>query len=113
MYYHYSNQQCQEYVVNKTINFPINPNGYDIYSVYSDRLRRCDKKRYRKACRFIEKGKGDQGWSYKVENFNSSKLKNLGRIVFGLKNVDHVKFVHYFNVSSGYNCPLIIGLVKK
>ena len=114
MYFHYSNPSCQGATICETEGCPSTDSiGYlDVHSCYSDRLYDWDKERYNRVCELI--GTGDQGWAYKLPDLGQSKWREIAKEAFDLdRQPDHVWFKFYYNVSSGYACPVIIAFVRN
>lgn len=109
--YSYSNSASQGALIDETEGFPrfVNKNKFEIHSAYSDRLQMWDHKRMEKVCEMI--GGGDQVWAYKVPG---KDLRKIAQVAFNLKSEpEHVRFIHYFNVATGYSCPVILAICKK
>lgn len=114
MYYYYSNPSCQGAVICETNGCPEKGRtaAYDTHSAYSDRLYDWDKERYNRVRDLI--GGGDQVWAYKLPELSQSKWREIAKEAFDLDRLpDHVRFVFYYNVSSGYACPVIIAFLRN
>lgn len=113
-YYHYSNPDSQGALIGETSGFPdfYFPSETIVHSAYSDRLRSWDSKRYDKACKLF--GSYEQGWAQRFESVDTLTLKKFAKILFKMKSLPYaVRLVHYYNVSSGYSCPVVIALEHK
>lgn len=111
-YNHYSNPASQGALICETLGFPewFRKDSEQVSSAYSDRIAGWDYARFERACKIAEHG--DQGWAQYLPRLSSEKLKEFAAVALDIedKTVLHVRAVHYFNVSTGYSCPLIIAI---
>lgn len=113
-YYHYSAPESQGALICETKNFPLgyDPLKEDYVSAYSDRIAQWDYARFQSACELVEAG--DQAWAYSLPKLRDSKLKEFARVALDLPSPPlHVRVVHYFNVATGYSCPVVSAIVEK
>jgi len=113
-YYHYSNPTSQNALICETSGFPeaYDKHEYECHSAYSDRLQQWDAKHYDKLCKLI--GAGDQVWAYTLSGKSQEQLKKIAQFAFNLKELpEFVRFIHCFNVATGYSCPVIEAICKK
>lgn len=113
-YYHYSNPASQGALICETKGFPdyYNPRKEDLATAYSDRIRSWSQERFNAACTIA--GGGDQIWSRTLPQLSDAKLKAFATVALDLKvKPKHVRVIHYFNVSNGYSCSLIVALLDK
>jgi hypothetical protein len=107
-YNHYSNPSCQGTLLCETQNFPksFNDKVYEENEAYTDRMAEWDYENYRKSMDIFKGGS--------MEKAKDKTLKEFAQIAFK-KSVlpKHVRIIYYFNVSSGYSCPLVIALFNK
>ena len=109
-YYHYSNKDCQGALICETKNFPrwVEKEKFEVHSAYQDRLREWDRKHFEKA---HEGMKGS--WESKLPSFSSEKLKKFAKVLLKLDKLPtYVRFVYYYNQSSGYSCPMVLAIYK-
>ena len=106
-YYHYSNRESQGALICQTVGFPEDiPSGMEYNSAYSDRMAEWDYDRFKQACE-IAKG-GDQRWAYSLPNLSIENLRIFAQLALNLPTLpEHVRVVHWFNVSSGYSVPTV------
>lgn len=113
-YYHYSNPDSQGALIGETYGFPdfYFPSRQTVHYAYSDRLRGWDTLTFDKACKLI--GGYEQIWAYKFNLALDETKMEFARILFNLdKPPVAVRMVHYYNVSSGYSCPVVIAVEDK
>ena len=113
-YYHYSNEHSQNALITQTRGYPSKREQaqYIDHSAYSDRLAGWDYDHFKQLCKMI--GGGDQAWAYKLQGLKDPELLKIAQFAFNLPELPaHARFIHCFNVSSGYSCPVIVALVKK
>jgi hypothetical protein len=111
--YSSSNPASQDALICETDDFPevMNTKTHECVSEYSDRLAEWDYEHYKKLCDLI--GTGDQGWATKLQVLSPQRLLEIGKFAFKRDVLpDHVRFIHTFNVSSGYSCPVITAIFK-
>ena len=111
--YHYNNPESQGALMAETDNFPgyYNPKKESIHTAYSDRLASWDYNNFKKLCAFA--GTGDQGW-HVLQSFSDDRLKEFAQIAFKLDKLPkHVQIIHYYNVSNGYSCPVVVAITDK
>lgn len=110
-YYHYSNSESQGALIAQTKDFPagwVKPREA-VSSAYSDRMRGWDSDNFEKACKIA--GGGDQMWSQCLRGVSDEKLKEFAKVALKLSAVPkHVRIIHYFNVSNGYSCPVVVAI---
>ena len=106
-YYHYSNRESQGALICQTEGFPHKmPAGMEYSSAYSDRIAGWDHDRFTQACEIAEAG--EQGWAYKLPTLPVETLRRFAQIALNLPTLpDHVRIVHWYNVSSGYSVPTV------
>lgn len=106
--YSYSNELSQNALICTTANFPsfINPKEFELCSAYSDRLAGWDYAHYQELCKMV--GCGEQAWAYKLSGLGDEKLKEIAKFAFKkTKFPIHVRFIHAYNIATGYSCPII------
>lgn len=117
-YYHYSNPESQGALVYETKGFP---DSYDreteeIHEAYSDRLQQWDAENFKRLSMLLygQDDFGDQGWSYDLPKLGDDGLREFARVAFKQEHKPkHVRVIHYFNVSNGFNCPVIAAIFDK
>jgi len=110
-YYHYSNEQSQGALICETAEFPrwVEREKFEVFSAYQDRLREWDFANFEKVNKKI-----GGFWEYELPKFSDVKLKEIVKDFLELDRLpEHVRFVYYYNVSSGYGCPMFIAVFKK
>lgn len=110
-YNHYSNEASQGALICETPRFPksYNPKTHELHSAYSDRISSWDRDRYDAACEIA--GGGCQSWS---SSLHGKDLRQFATVALDLKSEPiAVRVVHYFNVSTGYSCPVVMAICKK
>ena len=113
-YYHYSNEASQGALICQTNGFPdyYNPKIEEIHSAYSDRIAQWDYARLERACK-IANG-GEQAWAYRLPSLSIEKLKEFAKEALGCPVLPkHVRAIHYYNVATGYSCPVIEAICDK
>lgn len=83
------------------------PNGSKICSAYSDRIQSWDADRFKRASEIA--GGYCQIWAYKLPGLGDEKLKEFAAVALNLedKKIWAVRCIHYYNVATGYSCPVI------
>jgi len=112
-YYSYSEPASQGALICETSDFPIvfNRNTVEIHSAYSDRMQGWDSKHYQELCNMI--GAGEQSWHI-MKGFGDQKLREIAKFAFKLDVLPlHVRIIHYYNVATGYSCPVIVAVCRK
>lgn len=112
--YSYSNSASQGALICETRGFPdyYMPETEDCHSAYSDRMAGWDSARFQRACNIA--GSGDQAWAYRLPGLGDEGLRQFAQECFGLaKPPEHVRVIHYYNVSNGYSCPVVVAISKK
>ena len=107
-YNHYSNPASQGALMFETDNFPkqCSLDEFDALDGYTDRMQSWDYDQYQKACKVLKKPL--------VDNSSENQIKEFCRIYWKQENQpEHVRVIHFFNVSTGYSCPFVIALFKK
>jgi len=107
-YNHYSNPQSQGALLCETMDFPksFNDETQEVFDAYTDRMQEWDYKNYQKAIKIFN--------GNSMQNANDDQLKDYAHIALKTPvRPDHVRIVHYFNVSNGYSCPLVIAIFPK
>lgn len=108
-YYHYTNDESQGALICETPDFPDQWKLKDIHEAYSDRMQMWDAVNYDKACKLA--GTGEQGWSYALPRLGHDALCEFAKVALKLdKMPKHVRIIHYYNVSNGYSCPVVMAL---
>lgn len=110
----YRNPNSQGTLITQTANFPneYDDEKYECFSGYSDRMHSWDAKAYKKACDIA--GGGGQAWKQTLHELSDAKLKRFAKVGLNLKvTPKHVRVLYYYNVSSGYDCPVVIAVYKK
>lgn len=113
-HYSYSNPDSQGALMTETSGFPdsYNPKTECYAAAYSDRLQMWDGKRYKRACDII--GSYEQGWSQALNCADNETIKNFAKEALDLPCLPaHVRVIHYYNVSTGYSCPVVAAIYKK
>jgi len=111
VYYHYSNEDSQGALIRQTEGFPgwFDASVDNVNSVYSDRL---NSERATRTNNII--GGQDCVWSCRLKHAGDLKLKQAAQAALGLVELPtHVQVIHYFNVSTGYSCPVIAAIYPK
>jgi hypothetical protein len=111
--YSSSNPASQGALICETDDFPevMNTKTHECVSEYSDRLAEWDYKHFQKLCKLI--GTGVLGWAYKLQGLSPRRLLEVGKSAFKRDVLpEHVRFIHTFNVSSGFSCPVITAIFK-
>lgn len=113
VYYSYNYPESQGALICQTDRFPkYVKQTVTLFDAYSDRVMRYDSDRYFQAVEFLKSG--CQSWAYKLQHISQDDLKKFAQILLGMPETpDHVRVVHYYNVSSGYSCPYVIAFCKK
>ena len=109
-YYHYSNKNSQGALMNETTSFPksFDDKIHDCYDAYTDRLMEWDYNNYQKACKVLNSD------NTSLQNASDEKLVEFAHIALKTPiKPEHVRVIHYFNVSTGFSCPLIVAVFKK
>jgi len=112
--YSYSNPASQGALIAETSDFPfyLNKITHECHSAYSDRLCSWDSKHFDRLCALI--GGGDQVWAYRLWGAGDQRLKEIAQFAFHMDELPgHVRVIHYYNVSSGYSCPVIVAIARK
>jgi hypothetical protein len=112
--YHYSNSRSQNSLICQTDNWDgfYFPDRQEMHSAYSDRLQGWDAARYRRLCEFI--GTGEQGWPRLLVTMTYDRMREAAQIAFDLPKLPlQVRFVHHYNVATGYSCPTIEAISEK
>lgn len=113
-YYHYSNPASQGALAAETSSFPPGyfPKKELVASAYSDRIQSWDAKRFRDACGII--GGGDQVWCHVASSLSDDQLRHFAQVALNLHTLPkHVRIIHYYNVSNGYSCPVVLAIYDR
>lgn len=87
-------------------------NKEEVCSGYSDRFQMWNAEHYSELCKKI--GTGEQAWARALLNHSEESLLNIGQFAFKKnKNPIYVRFVHWYDVSSGFSCPSIEAIFEK
>lgn len=109
-HYHYSNEKSQGALLVETDDFPetIDLETHGIHSAYEDRISEWDQERYQ-ATREIAGGP----WM-SARDLSDEELRGFAKVAFGMEEPPcHARIIHYYNVSSGYSCPLLEAVFQK
>ena len=112
--YHYNYPESQGALMAQTSNWVgfYWPAKQELHCAYSDRLQSWDGKRYARLCK--QMGTGEQGWARVLQGMSDEDMRKAAQIAFDLPTLpDQVRFVHHYNVSSGYSCPTIEAICAK
>ena len=111
-YYHYSNPNSQGALICGYVPDYFDPKTESYHANYSDRLYQWDAKNYAKACNFA--GGYEQIWAYKLPQLTQKQLFKFAKIILKLKSTPkHVRIIHYYNVATGYSCPVVEVICNK
>ena len=112
-YNHYSNPVSQGALLHETAGFPnkYNNDTHECWSAYSDRIMEWNYENYQKACKLLGGGMSNPN-TYK--ELKDQKLREFAKIALKLPTIpEHVRIIHYYNVSNGYSCPVILAIYPK
>lgn len=112
-WYSYSNEASQGALICETPGFPAGHNDdVDVHCAYSDRICQWDRERYLRACKIA--GGGDQSWGSCLRAASAKTLKEFAVEALNLPSSPmHVRVIHYYNVATGYSCPVVMAICEK
>lgn len=108
------NKDSQGTMITQTSNFPYEYDEitHEVWATHSDTCQMWDSDNYKKACEFI--GDGEQHWKRAVLGKSDKILLKFAHLVLKTPTVpEHVRFIYWFNVSNGFDCPVIEAIIKK
>lgn len=111
-YYHYTNESSQGALICGYLPDYFNPKTENYTASYSDRLYSSDAENYNKVCQSI--GAFEQIWAYKLPLLSDKELKQFAKDILKLTVIPtYVRVVHFYNVATGYSCPVIEAIYSK
>ncbi len=109
-YCHYSNPSCQSTLLRASEKWTRKiPEGHTVSSSYVDRMYGWDSEKYERSMKLLQ---SDRDLNTAVRHATEENLLAMARCYFGPK-VIAVRWVYFYNVSSGYCCQRIDTISEK
>lgn len=113
-YRSYANPSCQGTLINQTRYWPKETkDGEEVSSAYIDRMEAWDRSKFSEMVQMMGGKPGQQrGIDSLADRCDDETLLKAASHYFG-KEVTAVRWVYYYNVSSGYSCERVDIVYKS